>query len=256
MSELDGEGYSSLPLKRGDGQEVEVGRSCLGMTRRTLIKGFGATLAAIAAPRYAFATDKRSRVAVVRKKDIGEMTLKAIHLAGGLDEIQEGETVVIKPNLVTSSDVLGNRVTTHPEVLRAVIWAVKERTAAENIAVGERSAFFLSTLDVAEATGILQVCVDEGVDFLPLEGGELRQLHASVLFALPDPDSDTGSSGFLRSLHQCPNLQEPSSLHCGQSQGCRLGFLCPAVSAAPRRLRSVLRAVYPVYEELRRSHAV
>ena len=58
------------------------------------------------------------------------MVNRAIELAGGLDEIRNGDTVVIKPNLTTGYS-LPSRVTTHPEVLRAVIRAVKARTPAE-----------------------------------------------------------------------------------------------------------------------------
>jgi uncharacterized protein (DUF362 family) len=157
-------------------------KSCLGLTRRTFLKGGGATLAALSMPAYASSVSHapRSRVAVVRRDSIEEMTRYAVLLAGGLYEIKNGETVFIKPNLVVSSDALGNRVTTHPEVLRAVIRAVKERTTPKNITVGDRSMFTIATLTVAETCGIFQVCAEEGVNFLPLESGDyINFIHPS-----------------------------------------------------------------------------
>lgn len=160
--------YFAFLEQNGDLSSTEK-KSCLGITRRTFIKGAGITLAAMAAPPLSFASNSRSRVAMVRRPTIEAAVRKAIEKAGGLEEILEGQTVVIKPNLVVPASSAGDRVTTHPEVLRAVIRCVKERTAASNITVGESSAFNYVTLDVAEATGIAQVCRDEGVALFPFE---------------------------------------------------------------------------------------
>jgi len=111
-------------------------------------------------------------VGIVRKSDIGEMVDTAITLAGGLDEIRSGDRVVIKPNLTTGqiSDI---RVTTHPEVLRAVIRAVKARTDAVNITVAEASSFAdPSTLEVARKVGVYDVVLSEGVNWLAFEEDE------------------------------------------------------------------------------------
>ncbi len=63
---------------------------------------------------------------IVRSKDIAYSVKRAIELAGGLGEIKQGDRVVIKPNMTTGYAAAA-RVTTHPEVLRAVIRAVKEK---------------------------------------------------------------------------------------------------------------------------------
>ena len=108
-------------------------------------------------------------VGIAREGDIAATVNKAIELAGGLEEIQSGESVVIKPNLTTAY-TFKTRVTTHPEVLRAVIRAVKARTDAENITVAEASAFTdPSTLAVAKAVGVYEVVQSEGVNFLAWE---------------------------------------------------------------------------------------
>jgi len=106
-------------------------------------------------------------VALVRAGDVEAAVHKAIALAGGLDEIRPGQRVVIKPNL---TGVGGNgRIYTSPEVIRAVIRAVKERTAASNITVAEASAFNLSTREWAKSSGVLSVIEEEGANFLAWE---------------------------------------------------------------------------------------
>ena len=92
---------------------------------------------------------------------------KAIQLAGGLSDIKQGDKVIIKPNIVAMGwDV---RPYTHPEVLRAVIKAIKARTAARNITVGEASYAgpgSNGTTANAEDSGILKVIDSEGVNFI------------------------------------------------------------------------------------------
>ena len=136
-------------------------------------------------------------VAIVRRGAIAEMVGLAIALAGGLDEIRGGDTVAIKPNLTTGAD-LKTRVTTHPEVLRAVIAAVKERTAAANITVVEASSYAdPSTREVARKVGILDVVQAEGVNFLAWEEDEYVEANShdfrNLNFVLRIPKSLTDS---------------------------------------------------------------
>lgn len=113
-----------------------------------------------------------ARAVAVGGGGIEAMVRRAIEMAGGLDEIGSGDTVAIKPNLTTASP-LKTRVTTHPEVLRAVIRAVKERTPARNITVAEASSYVdPSTLEVARAVGIYDVVRSEGINFLAWEEEE------------------------------------------------------------------------------------
>lgn len=137
-------------------------------------------------------------VGIVRKDGIGAAVNRAIELAGGLDEIQRGEKVLIKPNLTTGHK-LQTRVTTHPEVLRAVIRAVKERTEAGNITVAEASSCFdPSTLAVAKAVGVYDVVLSEGVDFLAWEDGEYVEATSccfkNINFRIGIPKSLTDST--------------------------------------------------------------
>lgn len=96
---------------------------------------------------------------------IHAMVSRAIDLAGGLTTIYPGQTVVIKPNL-TYGDA---SICTHVEVIRGIVLEVKKRTSASNITVAERAALDYSTLEVAQAIGLLDVIEEEGVNFVAWE---------------------------------------------------------------------------------------
>jgi uncharacterized protein (DUF362 family) len=90
----------------------------------------------------------------------------AVLAAGGLDEIQPGQTVMIKPNMCGPAigDKFPGRITTNPEVLRAVIRVIKERKPSK-IYVGDR-AMFETNLAFA-SSGFARVCQEEHVIGLP-----------------------------------------------------------------------------------------
>jgi len=114
-------------------------------------------------------------VAMVRRSEISRMTREAIDLAGGLGGdggIAAGDKVLVKPNLVVPSQGDGAPVVTSREVLAAVIDAVKERTGAANIFVGDASADLPAptmTEDVARGWGVLDLCEQKGVSFVSLK---------------------------------------------------------------------------------------
>jgi uncharacterized protein (DUF362 family) len=178
----------------------KLGKRAAGISRRDFLKvigtasvvGAGMAVAGTACLQYtpwygALDTYKQinydgpgstatSKVAVVKGSSIESMVRAAIESAGGLGLIKQGELVLIKPNSVWFSDVQSipgaatdAPVTTNPEVLRAVIRTVKERTAAGNIYVADHSAIFLSTMFVMQQQGIYDVCIQEGVNPLPME---------------------------------------------------------------------------------------
>jgi len=111
--------------------------------------------------------DMPDAVVAVRgvKDDLMSAVREAVLAAGGLEEIKPGQTVMIKPNMC--GPALGGRlpghITTHPEVLRAVIRLCKERGA--RILVGDRS-MFLTEL-AFRTTGFARVCREEKVEGLP-----------------------------------------------------------------------------------------
>ncbi|NPV08236.1 MAG: DUF362 domain-containing protein [Anaerolineae bacterium] len=89
-------------------------------------------------------------------------------LGGFRSFIRPGETVLVKPNLlVASSPEKG--VTTHPEVVRAVVVGCQE--AGAEVWVGD-SPGFGSAVRVAERCGIMDVCRETGARFVPFTGGK------------------------------------------------------------------------------------
>ena len=90
----------------------------------------------------------------------------AVDLAGGMAAfVKPGQLVLVKPNMLES----GHRdflVTTHPEVVRAVLRLVKE--AGGTPWVGDSPAFE-STQKVAEKTGIMAVCREEGARLISFD---------------------------------------------------------------------------------------
>lgn len=97
-------------------------------------------------------------------------------VATGLDEvlaglggmsafIKLGDRVLVKPNMLEGLPP-DKAVTTHPEVLRAVIRQVKNTGA---IPVVGDSPGTTGTLKAAEKCGILAVCQEEGVELLPFD---------------------------------------------------------------------------------------
>ena len=105
----------------------------LEINRRNFLKTGGLTLAGLTAPLsltgcYRTPTEiyelpaidfpaDTATVGIVRNDDIEEMVRAAIDLAGGLEDISHGDTVVIKPNITWSRFLITDRAFTHPEVL-------------------------------------------------------------------------------------------------------------------------------------------
>lgn len=88
---------------------------------------------------------------------------KALDLLGGLTQfINQGDRVLIKPNML---EAVGQElaVTTHPEVLRSVIRAVRQAGAVP--LVGD-SPGIGSCVRAAEKCGILAVCKQENAELL------------------------------------------------------------------------------------------
>jgi len=86
---------------------------------------------------------------------------KSIDLIGGLG-INEGSKVLVKPNLLRPRHPKF-AVTTHPEILRAVIRILKDNGC--KVIVGDSPGFH-DPVVTAKTSGLLQVCEGEGVEFV------------------------------------------------------------------------------------------
>jgi uncharacterized protein (DUF362 family)/NAD-dependent dihydropyrimidine dehydrogenase PreA subunit len=113
----------------------------------------------------------RPAVSIVRCRtyqpaDVQDSVRRAVVLLGGISKyVGEGERVLIKPNMLAARHP-DKAVTTHPEVLRAVIRLVKE--AGGDPVVGDSPAGPSTERilkHLANRTGISAVCEQEGVEF-------------------------------------------------------------------------------------------
>ena len=100
---------------------------------------------------------ERADVGIARGSSLEEAVRRAVKLAGGMDFIKEGQTVLIKPNVTGAKT---SPTTTNPEVLYATIKLVAER-GPKRIIVADRSfspIFKISTpktIDVMKRVGHL-----------------------------------------------------------------------------------------------------
>lgn len=113
----------------------------------------------------------RNRVSLLRcasyQADLSEALRTLLQPLGGLGAfIHSGQNVIIKPNLLTDKPPEA-AVTTHPEVVRAIVRAVRAVGATPAVADSPSSASKLQR--VWTTTGILRMCEEENVPLLNLE---------------------------------------------------------------------------------------
>lgn len=109
------------------------------------------------------------------REEVQQGVGEALELIGGLaSRVTTGERVLIKPNMLEGLPP-EKAVTTHPEIVRAVIRLVKEAGA---IPVVGDSPGTTGTLKAAEKCGIAAVCREEGA--------ELVSFDATVDLSYPD----------------------------------------------------------------------
>jgi len=99
----------------------------------------------------------------------------AVDKIGGIGAfVQPGQTVLLKPNLLTDS-APDAAITTHPEVVRAAIRLVKE--AGGTCLVGDSPASVIKHERVWERTGMRALCDEEGVELITLEMEGAREFR-------------------------------------------------------------------------------
>jgi uncharacterized protein (DUF362 family) len=123
------------------------------------------------------------------KDSIEDAVREAVLASGGLEDIEKGQRVMIKPNITgpAINNKFPRRITTNPEVVRAVIKLCKERGASE-IYVGDRG--MLMTEQGMKWGGFAKVCKEEGAIALPWTRVEYTRFtpgkrHWSVGFRYP-----------------------------------------------------------------------
>jgi uncharacterized protein (DUF362 family) len=105
----------------------------------------------------------KSVVSIVKGTDAETMVEQALdHLGGVKSFIEPGSTVVVKPN-AGHEGAPDSSVNTSPEVVAAVIRAVKKADPGK-IILAEASAIGCDTMECLESSGIRKAAEDAGVD--------------------------------------------------------------------------------------------
>lgn len=144
----------------------------------------------------------RVAVAVVAVTDVDQAVKRAIELAGGLDAIQPGQTVFIKPNAVSDRAVGTPGIRTSAEVLAAVVKAVKARDPGR-IIVGDRSARqFPDTAGIFERTGLGKAALDAGADEIYAGRSPADAPDDWVLMKPPSYEGTWGSRGGILAMRR------------------------------------------------------
>ncbi|MDO9542502.1 MAG: DUF362 domain-containing protein [Kiritimatiellia bacterium] len=114
----------------------------------------------------------RTRVALAkcaqyRPEDISGALEKMFTALGGLKQfIPQGGSILIKPNLL-ADHAPDKAVTTHPEVVRALIGMVRQ--CGGNPFIGESPSEAMNLESVLEKTGFRALCEEEDVKFVTFE---------------------------------------------------------------------------------------
>ena len=110
------------------------------------------------------------RVSLVRcagygREEVDSAVREAVSVLGGMDAfIKPGDSVLIKPNMLAAKPP-EKAVTTHPEVVRAVVRLVKEAGGVPRIGDSQALGSFKR---VAEVSGIAAVAAGEGAELVEL----------------------------------------------------------------------------------------
>ena len=134
-----------------------------------------------------------ARVSIVKcdeyvKAGVDAAVRQVINRIGGITAfVKPGETILIKPNLL-SAHVPEDAVTTHPEIVRAVVRLLKENNVVP--VIGDSPSVF-DTAKVNRATGMDKIAREENVElvnfsnlpvkqYIPkLKLTEIKQIHLS-----------------------------------------------------------------------------
>ncbi len=134
---------------------------------------------------------EKSKVAVVKcekgpsQEDIDALVMRALDLLGGVTNlIKPGMTVIVKPNAghVAYPE---ESVDTSPAVVQAVVRAAKKANP-KKIYIAEAGAMGVKTMDAMEASGMVKVAEDEGIECLDLKAEDIELFNYKV----PNPQSD------------------------------------------------------------------
>lgn len=125
-------------------------------------------------PHTVGASHGKSTVSVTKcssyeRTAVDAAVLECLENLGGIGRfVSKGETILLKPNMLSPKSP-DKAVTTHPEIVRAAIRLVKEAGGTPVVGDTPGGLATESVLkNLADKTGIGQVCEEEGVEFVLL----------------------------------------------------------------------------------------
>lgn len=112
-------------------------------------------------------------VGIARGDAAADSVRRAINLAGGLDFIKSGDSILIKPNVNSDHFHPG---TTNPEVVFEVVNMVKEKDP-QRIIVADRSNPWWDTLKAMKKVGIYEAAVKGGAEVVVFGEGDYERVN-------------------------------------------------------------------------------
>jgi uncharacterized protein (DUF362 family) len=134
-------------------------------------------------PPNPFQEQDKAVVAMVHGENVEMMLKEGLRLIGGLDRLDpKGKRVLIKPNVVNDHPP---PTTTSPQLVSAVVRAVREAGAREIIVADSSGIIRFPTSPNLSATGIRQAAEREGARVLALEEESWVRVEPTAAKALP-----------------------------------------------------------------------
>jgi uncharacterized protein (DUF362 family) len=109
-------------------------------------------------------------------------TRAAVRLAGGLDFIRPGQTVLVKPNVCCPNP---HPATTSPEVLSAVLELIRAQKPGR-LVVGDQTFFVQSTLANIRRAGLEAAVRAHGAEFVAFDDLPRRHVRPTAAHRWPD----------------------------------------------------------------------
>jgi uncharacterized protein (DUF362 family) len=115
-------------------------------------------------------------VGVARGPSMAAATRTAVRLAGGLDFIEPGQTVLVKPNICCPRP---HPATTSPEVLSAVLELVRAQKPGR-LVVGDQTVYVQSTVANLRRAGLEAAVRSHGAEFVAFDDLPRRHLRPAA----------------------------------------------------------------------------
>jgi uncharacterized protein (DUF362 family) len=129
-------------------------------------------------------------VSVVKGDDVDKMVAQALALAGGLDDlVKDGQTVVIKPNMVTPDKAKAPGLMTDVRVVRALVMEIRRAAPTCKIIVAEGCApepqRSRDTIDGFKLNGYMELVEKYAVELRDLNNDRKVTVAKPALLAYP-----------------------------------------------------------------------